>query len=203
MKRVLPVLSTLVLVLACTPPKPPIWVLTQPTGVALDAVKAGRFSLQPIRVVDLHDFKRAFVKRYESEAAFLRGFQSDLEAKVNADATATSPTYTLELTKLEVGSHTVGYWTSVGGGPNMPMRQQYVSNEYCDIRLSYRVIDAGGATALEGTVVESTDKGEFLHPNQSKLANAVAGVQQHLVDYLRGRMGAEHIALPKAPEPGK
>jgi hypothetical protein len=203
MKRLFSALPALVLVLACTPPKPPIFVITNPSGAALEGVKTGRFKLKPIGAVDLHDFKRAFVKRYESEEAFLRGFQTDLETKVNADAPAEATPFTLELPKLDVGSHTVGYWVSTGGGPHMPPQQHYVSNEYCDIRLTYRVIDPSGAAVLEGTVVESTDKGEFLHSNQTKLANAIAGVQQHLVDYLRGRMAIEHIAPPKPEEPAK
>ena len=100
----------------------------------------------------------------------------------------------MDLPSLDVGSHTVS--TSMMVGPPNAMHMQTYSTEYCDISLAYKVSDEGGLVLLEGTVRESTAKGEFLHPNQTKLANAVEGVRRHLVDYLRGRMAAENIENP-------
>jgi len=196
-------LASLLLLLglvACTR-RPPIFVVTKAASV--DAVKTARFNLGKIQKVDLHDFKRAFVKKYGDEAAFLKGFHADLSTQLAADAAPNGSKYTLELPSLDVDSFVVSSTMMVGGGPNMPARMQTTSTEYCVIKLDYRVRTANGAVVLEGKVQERTAKGEFFHPNQSKLANAVAGVQQHLVDYLRGRMPAENIQSPEPPAPAK
>ena len=68
-------LFTLVLLcfLGCTP-KPSIYVITRSAIDSLAQMKAARLEAQPLVKVDLHYFKRAFVKRYGSEAAFLDGF---------------------------------------------------------------------------------------------------------------------------------
>lgn len=203
MRRLIPVLPVLLALAACAPPKPPIFVQTNASNESIGRVKEGRFALQAIQKVDLHDFKRAFVKRYESEEAFLKTFQADLDKALNAEARPEAATFTVELPNLDVDSHTVGYWVTTGGGPNMPPMQTYHSTEYCDIRLVYRVKDAQGQVVLEGTVKESTAKGEFLHPNQTKLANAVEGIQRHLADYLRGRMPAENVGPVAAPKDAK
>lgn len=198
--RRLPLILPLLL-LACIPPKPPVYVVTQAPLEATAAVREATFDLRPIQKVDLHDFKRAFVKKYESEEAFLKAFHQDLAKALNEQASPAATTFILELPSLEVDSHTEGYWvTTGGGGPHSVPMQSYRSTEYCDIRLTYRVVGPDGRPLLEGMVKESTDKGEFLHPNQSKLANAVEGVRQHLVAYLRGRLGAEHIAAPPPPK---
>jgi hypothetical protein len=97
---------------------------------------------------------------------------------------------------MDVDNYMVTSTMMVGGGPNTPGHMQTTSIEFCVIKLSYIVKNKEGATLLEGQVQERTAKGEFLHPNQSKLANAVQGVQKHLVDYLRGRMAAENIQIP-------
>lgn len=186
--------------MACTP-RPPIFVLTKATSV--EAVKTARFSLEKVQKVDLHDFKRAFVKKYGDESAFLKTFHADLATQLATGSAADGPRYTLELPSLDVDSFVVSSTMMVGGGPNMPARMQTTSTEYCVIKLDYRVRATNGAVMLEGKVQERTAKGEFFHPNQSKLANAVAGVQQHLADYLRGRMPAENIQNPVPPAPAK
>lgn len=197
MKRIFTAL-TLGALVACTH-KPPVYVLTKSPSDPLTSVKGARLEAQPVAKVDLHDFKRAFVKRYESEAAFLQGFQKELAEALTQGAPSEGPVFRVELPLLDVDSHTVS--SSVMVGPPNAMHMQTLSTEYCDIRLDYRVKDGEGRVLLEGTVKESTAKGEFLHPNQTKLANAVAGVRQHLVDYLRGRLAPEHIASPE-PQAG-
>lgn len=195
MKPLAPVLLLLALV-ACTP-KPPIFVITKASTV--ETVRGARFELGAVQRVELHDFKRAFAKKYGDEAAFLKGFHAELAARLAVDAAPAGGRYALELPSLDVDSFTVTSSMWVGGGPNMPGHMQTTSTEYCVIKLDYRVRTADGTVVLEGRVQERTAKGEFLHPNQSKLANAVTGVQQHLVDYLRGRMLPENIGNPEPP----
>lgn len=185
---------SLLTLVACVP-RPPVYVLTKSSFDSLVPLKSARLEAQPVAKVDLHDFKRAFVKKYESEAAFIQGFNKDLAQALAEGASGESPVFRVELPLLDVDSHTISWTTMAGAGPAMHMQTHSV--EYCDIRLSYAVKDDRGRVVLEGVVKESTSKGEFLHPNQSKLANAVNGVRQHLVDYLRGRMPAEHVASPE------
>jgi len=177
--------------LACTS-KPPIYIISRANS-GLEAVKTATFQTGSIQKVELHDFKRAFVKKYGDEAAFLKAFQNDLAAQLASDAIPNGPKLQLELQRLDVDSHTVTTSMMVGGGPGMPGHMQTNSTEYCVIKLDYKVKAENGDILLEGQAQESTAKGEFLHPNQSKLANAVNGVQRHLVDYLRGRMAGENI----------
>ena len=200
MKLLLLPSALLLSLVACTP-KPPIYVVTTASADSLRPLRDAAFRIKPVAKIDLHDFKRAFVKKYGSEAAFIEGFQKDLaQALSEGVATGVGSAYVLELPRLDVDSVSLGYWTSVGGGPNMPPQQVYHSTEYCVITLDYRVKDASGRELLGGTVREKTAKGEFLHPNQSKLANAVQGVRAHLVDYLRGRLAPENIGAPEAPK---
>lgn len=196
MKHVFSVLLLLGLV-ACTP-KPPIFVITR--SALVDSVKTAKFELGTVKKVELHDFKRAFVKKYGDEAAFLKVFHAELAAQLASEAGAGGPGFTLDLPSLDVDSYVVTSSRMVGGGPNMPGHMQTTSTEYCVIKLDYRVMTADGTPVLEGRIQERTAKGEFLHPNQSKLANAVSGVQKHLVDYLRGRMPLENIQNPDAPK---
>lgn len=200
MKAVVPVLALLAL-MACTP-KPPIYVLTKSPAEPLAQVKTARLEAQPVAKVDLHDFKRAFVKKYGSELAFLQGFNQEVAADLAQGAAGEAPVYKVELPLLNVDAHVVTSSMMVGAGPTA--HWQTTSTEYCDIRLTYQVRDRDGRVVLDGVVTESTAKGEFLHPNQGKLANAVAGVRQHLVDYLRGRMAPENVAsLDLAVSEGK
>jgi hypothetical protein len=106
----------------------------------------------------------------------------------------------VDLPSLDVDSYVVTSSMMVGGGPNMPARMQMINTEYCAISLAYRVKNAEGVILLEGQVVESTAKGDILHPNQSKLENAVQGIQKHLVEYPRGRMSYENIQAPPPPK---
>lgn len=200
MKRLLASSALLLSLFACTP-KPPIYVVTTASADSLQPLRNAAFRTSPVAKIDLHDFKRAFAKKYGSEAAFIEGFQKDLAQALAEGAPTGKPAYTLELPRLDVDSVTIGYWTTMGGGPNMPPHQVYHSTEYCVITLDYRVRDTSGREILNGTVRERTAKGEFLHPNQSKLANAVLGVRSHLVDYLRGRLAPENIGAPEAPKP--
>jgi len=186
--------------MACTP-KPPILVITR-TASDMGAVKTASFQLGTVQKVELHDFKRAFIKKYGDEAAFLKGFHADLSAQLATEAAPGGPRLLVELQRLDVDSHTITSSYMVGGGPNMPGHMQTTSTEYCVIKLDYQVKTEAGAILLEGQVQERTAKGEFLHPNQSKLANAVSGVQQHLVNYLRGRLPAENIKAAEPPTKG-
>lgn len=198
MRRVvLPLL--LLSLLACTP-KPPIYIITKSPANTLQSIKNSRFELGPIGQVDLHDFKRAFVKKYETTEAFAKKFHDSLSAQLAEGATLNGPLLYVDLPSLDVDSYVVTSSMMVGGGPNMPARMQMINTEYCAISLAYRVKDAEGAILLEGKVVESTAKGDILHPNQSKLENAVQGIQKHLVEYLRGRMLDENIQAPPPPK---
>lgn len=195
-KAILPFL--LMGLLACTP-KPPIYIITKSPASTLQSIKTSRFELGPVGQVDLHDFKRAFVKKYETTEAFVKKFHDSLTIQLTDGAAQNGSLYFIELPNLDVDSHTESFTMMVGGGPNMPARMQTTNTEYCVIKLSYRVRNAEGIAFLEGQVVEKTAKGEFLHPNQSKLENAVQGVQKHLVDYLRGRMPGENVQAPPPP----
>ncbi|GEM_PF-6330286 len=199
MKRLLPALL-LALLAGCTP-KPPIWIYTGSTDASLATVKGATFHLAPIGKLELHDFKRAFVKKYGSEEEFLKVFQADLQAQLAQDAGG--ETFELELPVLNVDNAIETTTMMMGGGPGMPMTPHTVSKEYCVIRMDYRVKGKDGAILLQGQVCESTAKGDFLHPNQAKLAHAVAGAQKHLVDYLRGRMAAESITALSAAAPAQ
>lgn len=191
MKRFLPLLLLLGLV-ACTF-KPPIFITTRASN-GLESVRRAQFQVGDIQRVELHDFKRAFIKKYGDEAAFQKQFRSELETLLAADTAPTEPTFQLELQRLDVDSHTVSTSMMVGGGPHSPGHMQTTSTEYCVIKVDYRVKGPNGEILLEGHAQEVTAKGEFLHPNQSKLANAVSGVQKHLVNYFRGRMAKENIS---------
>lgn len=187
----------LLLALACVP-RPPVYVRTASPAERLASLKEARFLVQSMAQVDVEEFKRSFEKRYGSKEAFIEGFRKDLIARLEAGAASEAPAYRLELPSLRVTNDVVSWTVMRGGGPmgGPPMMETH-STEFCVIRLAYRVVDAAGAPVLEGTVEERTAKAEFLHPHQSKLANAVEGVQTHLVEYLRGRLPGEHVAPPE------
>ena len=198
MRKLLPLLSILILA-SCTP-KPPIFIVTKSSLDSVAKITVAKLEPKPLTKVDLHDFKRAFVKKYGSEEEFVKIFTKDLTAKLEVPTQDGAPTYSIEFPKLDVDNFVVSYSVMVGGGPNMPGHMQTSSTEYCVIKLDYAVKSSTGETLLEGVATERTAKGEFLHPNQSKLANAVDGVQNNLVNYLRGRMQSVNIQIPEPPK---
>lgn len=195
--RRLAVFVVLVLVLACTK-VPPIYVRTADSAGRTAALVKGRYEVAPLGVLQLDDFKRAFEKRYKDQDAFKAEFVSSLSRHLEPGSEPEGPRFKVECPSLRVSSQTVSWSTmSAGGGPHGPPPMPVThSEEFCVIHLSYRVFDPSGAVVAEGVVQESTSKGEILRPNQSKLENAVEGIQKHLVDYLRGRMPKENISIP-------
>ena len=194
-------LCSAILTVGCFPTKPPVYVRTSSEEAKRLQVQSSKFEVLPPSKVVLNDFKRAFEKKYGSQEAFVDEFRKSLQSKLGEGASPEATSFRLEIPSVLVTNDVVTTTMMTGGGgpmgpPPMPITQV---KEYCVIRMEYKVIAGEGSPLLEGLVIERTDKGEFLHPNQSKLVNAVDGVQRHLVDYLRGRMAVEHVAPPVPP----
>ncbi len=186
-------LPALALTLACVK-QPPILVYMRGTATQRAAVHGRPVAVGALQSVDLKDYKRAFEKKYGSEAAFKEAFVKGLQALLPATG---ADGVRLELARLVVDEYTTpGYWSTVGGGPNMPPVSSYHGGTaYALVGVHFKVLDASGATLLEGRAEAQSAKAEFLHPNQSRLANAVEEAQRQVADFLTGKMAAENIGM--------
>lgn len=191
-------LLALLFLTACA--APPIYITPkvttslnkEATTTGLEKVKTAKFQIKQIEKIDLHDFKRAFIKKYGSEEEFKKQFQTDLSNSLNKEATTTTEIFDLEITKLVVDSYADIYFSPYPL-PGTGMVPVTTTTEYCVIKIDFCVKTPSGEIILEGRAAERTAECQLPHLNQSKLANAVSGVQQHLVDYIRGRMPSENI----------
>jgi hypothetical protein len=178
-------IATLLVAVACVP-RPPIFVKTSDTSDLRKSVQDAQFDVQKITTVNIIDFKRAFEKRYESQEKFTNEFARELEIAL-ALGNHKGLVLSLELPAVEIDSANKAVRISTPNGDVTG------SEEYCVVRLKYRVKNSEQKEIISGEIEEKTLKHDFLHPNQSKLFYAVRGVQQHLVDYLRGRMPEGNI----------
>lgn len=197
MKTLLIILSLFLLV-SC---KKAVYIETNSSAAAAIKVKDAKFETKSIQKIELLDFKKAFAKKYNNEETFIKDFDSSLKLKLDTIHSENPASFTIEFPKIVIGNNiTLNPIVSIGIVPFGSGSAGMSSTEYCKINLSYIVKTLNGEIILEGVAMAQSAEGSFLHPNISRLTNAIEAAQKNLTNYLRGKMDIANIQPPPPPK---
>lgn len=172
--RILVAALSLGLAIDCTSP---VYIVEHRSASSMDFSTA-RFEIIPFPASAVLGAPADWMQGYGSAVDFSKGFNDRLAEKLALKPGGESKTLRLELVQLWY-SRGIPEWSQIGGSAEISYPSEY--RGFNCLYLDFRVTDAAGSMLLKGTVQE-----EFL----TDFPRAATKLQNHLANYLRGRMPA-------------